>query len=514
MFDQLSARFGRLISTPGGFHGFIGLYLAVTFVARTALFPGASPDDSEQLLFSQGLAWGYEPGNPPLFTWLVIAVQKVFPISIAATEAVKFVFLFATYGLLYASGRRVLGDERAAAAAALSFLAVYFFAWESVINFSHTVILATFCMALFYTLLCLEDRRDWLIYAILGAVLGLGWLSKYSFVIFALALMVAALADGKLRARLLHPRILLTLAIAAAITLPHGLWLMAGSEGMEAVLRQRLAVSQAPASYGADVLAGLGQLIKAMVSFGFPWLVLAGAFFWRACGPVPSGGEGARYRRLIGLQLALVVAVFVIAVVGFGATRFRATYMFVLFLAPLYLFARAGGLAGHEKFYDRFALTAALVGILVPVMLVVKFAGDPVRCKKCTFHIPYGAIADDLGRAGFRRGTILSHFYPHQIGGNLRPYFPESRIASTKYRRYRPPSSASSGQCLLVWDATDDVRSPAIKGQLIARARQLFGAEIDPATTARIIVRPLAMSKTRKARFAYVLVPGGSGACR
>lgn len=104
-------------------------------------------------------------------------------------------------------------------------------------------------------------------------------------------------------------------------------------------------------------------------------------------------------------------------------------------------------------------------------------------------------------RAGFERGTILSHFYPHQIGGNLRPYFPASRIASTKYRRYRPPGAPSSGQCLLLWDATDPKRSRGIKGQLIGRAKQLFGAEIDPAIVPRTIIRPLAMSGTRKVRF-------------
>ncbi len=229
---------------------------------------------------------------------------------------------------------------------------------------------------------------------------------------------------------------------------------------------------------------------------------------------MPGGGEAARYRRLLGLQLALVIGVFVIAVAGFGATRFRATYMFVLFLAPLYVFARAHALGGHEKAYNRFAVIAVMVGILVPVMLVVKFIGDPLRCRKCTLHIPYAAIADDLRRAGFGRGTILSHFYPHQIGGNLRPYFPDSRIASTKYWRYRPPGSGTAGQCLLLWDATATARSRDIKGQLISRAKQLFGAEIDPAIRPRIIIRPLAMSGTRKVRFAYVLVPGGSGTCR
>ncbi len=191
MFDQLSTRFGRLISTPRGFHGFIGLYLAVTFVARTALFSGASIDDSEQLLYSQELAWGYGSGNPPLYTWLVIASHKIFGISIAATEAVKFLLLLLTYSLLFSSARRVLVDDLAAAVSAMSFLAIYFFAWEFVVNYSHTVILSAVCVALFCTLLRLEERDDLISYAIFGAVLGFGLLSKYSFAIFAFALAVA-----------------------------------------------------------------------------------------------------------------------------------------------------------------------------------------------------------------------------------------------------------------------------------------------------------------------------------
>ncbi len=518
MFDQLSARFGRLISTPRGFHGFIGLTLAVTFIARTALFPGASPDDAEQLLFSQGLAWGYEPGNPPLFTWLVIAGQKVFGVSIAATEAVKFAILFLTYALLVATGRRILGDDLAAAVSAMSFLGVYFFAWEFVLNFSHTVILVTFCVALLYSLLRIEERQDWLVYAILGAVLGFGLLSKYSFALFALGLAAAALTDPALRRRLLHPRMLMTLAIAAVIVTPHILWMLSGTEGIEGIVRERLSAAEADSGYGADVIKGLASLAIALAEFLSPWLVLALPFFWRAFGPLPGAGEAVRYRRLLGLQLALVALVFLVSIAGFGATRYRTSYMFVLVLAPLYFFTRVRALPNMDKHLARFALVLAVVGFLVPVALVVKFVIEPGYCKRCYFHIPYGEISAQLRKGGFERGTILTHSRPNQIGGALRPYFPDSRIISTKYKRYKPPyhpaAAPSAGSCLLLWDATRRSRARRAKRRLIDHAKKHLGADIDPETVPRTFYQPLAMSETRRFRFAYILIPGGTGDCR
>jgi len=44
------------------------IYLAVLFVLRVALFPGASEDDAEQLIYAQTWAWGYNTNQPPLYT--------------------------------------------------------------------------------------------------------------------------------------------------------------------------------------------------------------------------------------------------------------------------------------------------------------------------------------------------------------------------------------------------------------------------------------------------------------
>ena len=512
MFDQLSTRFGRLISTPRGFHGFIGLYLAVTFVARTALFSGASIDDSEQLLYSQELAWGYGSGNPPLYTWLVIASHKIFGISIAATEAVKFLLLLLTYSLLFSSARRVLVDDLAAAVSAMSFLAIYFFAWEFVVNYSHTVILSAFCVALFYTLLRLEERDDLISYAILGAVLGFGLLSKYSFAIFAFALAVAALMDGRLRARLMDPRILIAVVIALLIALPHGLWMLSGAEGIDEILRGRLKIAEVQTSYGADLAKGLGQLAIALIEFPSPWLVLALVFFWRAFTPLAGGGDTARYRRLLAIQLGLVLIILLLPVLAFGASHYRTTYMFILILAPLYFFTRVRALPEIDKSLARFAVVLVMVGALVPIMLVVKFITEPENCRRCYFHIPYAEIAAELRKIGFERGTIITPFRPHAIGGNLRPYFPDSRIF-TNFREYTPPRSQTAGPCLVLWEVTGRTRTLRRKRRLISRANTLFGTDIDPAIAARTITRSLVMSNTRRVRLAYILIPGGAGDC-
>jgi len=515
MINRLSVWFGRLISSPRGFHAFIGLYLAVTFVVRTALFPGASTDDSEQLLFSQSFAWGYELGNPPLITWLVIASHQIFGVSIAATEAVKFLMLLLTYSLLFFSARRILGDGLAAAVSALSFLAIYFFAWEFVVNFSHTVMLSAFCVGLFYTLLRLEDRPDWPAYVALGAVLGFGFLSKYSFAMFALSLTAAALMDARLRVRLMDWHIFLTLAIALVIFLPHGAWMVAGAEGIDEVLRDRLKISGPGAGYGADLAKGLGQFAIALLEFPSPWMLLALAFFWRALGPLRvSGGETARYRRLLGIQLGLLVILLLVPTFALSATHFRTSYMLSLILLPLYFFTRVVACPGSGKSLARFALVLVMVGAVVPVMLVFKFVTEPGGCKRCYFHVPYAEIAGELRKAGFARGTIITRSHAHAISGNLRPYFPDSRIISTTYRRYRPPRLSAAGPCLLIWPMTGGRRTERRKRRLINSAKILLGVDIDPATKVRTITRRLAMSESRRVHYQYIIARGGAGDCR
>ncbi len=516
MISALTDRMGQIIATPRGFYLFVGGYIAVIFLIRALLFPGAPYDAAEQLLYSQTFASVYDLHNPPLFTWLVIAAQKVFGVTIFSFAAVKFTLLLLTYVFVYRSAQEILEDDRLAALAALSLLAFYEFAWVAVVKYSHSVLLTTMCAATFYALLRVGSRADLRAYIALGVVAGLGLISKYNFALFLSALILAAMCDRDLRAALLHRRILVSIAISAAVMAPHYHWFI---ENWGALTREAGGVFRTSSDGGffGDFVMRLKVIAKAYLDFFVPLVVLLPLFFWRAFTPLPAGApRSVRLRRVLGISLVLMTAVTVIGVLAFGASRIEIRYLYVFILFPIYFFARVQAAGPSEKAVNRFSAVLMFCAVLVLGTLVATYAADPLRCKKCFHHIPYAAFAKDLRRAGFTGGTILTMYRPLPIGGNLRPYFPDSRIVDLdrRYARFAPPAPAAPGQCLIIWDLDLAFSQLHIRPELLAEARKRFGVDVDLTSRFEILTRPMPMSKDRWVRFGFILMPEGSGTCR
>src|SRR5690606_16254725 len=138
--------------------------------------------------------------------------------------------LYATFLFTFLSARLVLEDERRAALAALALFTIPQLAWESQRALSHTVIAVALAAATLYVALHLLRAGKPVLYALLGACIGLGTLSKYNYILFVVAMLLAALSIAPLRARLRSPWIILTLAVAGALLLPHLAWLAGHSE--------------------------------------------------------------------------------------------------------------------------------------------------------------------------------------------------------------------------------------------------------------------------------------------
>ena len=236
-------RIGRALATPRGFIAFLGAYILLQFDLRGYLLPCASGDDMVQLDLSTSLEWAYGTRNPPLYTWLVIAARQVFGATLQAVTLVKFAAMFLMSLFLYLAARRVLGDGPLALLAALSPLAVKLVAWDSVTNYSHTVLATAMYAATFYALLRIDADGRPVSYALFGIFLGLGLLSKYTFALFALALLAAALTDRDLRGRLLNPKASISAVIALAIVTPYLLTMLDSADSMTALGRDVFAIA-------------------------------------------------------------------------------------------------------------------------------------------------------------------------------------------------------------------------------------------------------------------------------
>lgn len=500
----------RLVLSRSGFHAFISGHILVLFLVRGLLFPGTGGDDAEQLVFSQTLAWGYDIANPPLYTWLVVASQQVFGVTVLSVAFVKFSLIWLTYVFLYRSARHVLEDDRLAALAALSPLALYYVAWDAVLGYSHSVLLMAMCAATFYAVLRLDAKGSVLSYLALGLALGLGLLSKYPYALFAVSLLVACLADRGLRARLISPWSLLALAAAAAVILPHILWVVDQPDNLFSASKAKFEISEG-LGYVAAAATGVLDAAEAVVGFLSPLLILLLIFFWRAFGPVGRNAHpSARYRRLLEVFFASLLAILFAAILVFAATRIRTHYMFILILFPIYFFARVRAVGLKQRSLERFAGVLSLLAVTVVGGLFFKYVADPLRCSKCYLHVPYAEIADRIRERGFEKGTVFAFWHPYDIAGNLRVYFPDSRVITAKHSAFIPPPAREPGQCLLIWTPHPD----GWRHRLMVRlANERLGTKLTVDEPVGYVEVEMAMARDRPLRFAYILAQG-QGDCR
>jgi len=523
--DRFAQSVGGPVLSGRGVAVTLCVFFAIAWLVRSFVFPGTEADDSETLVHTQRWAWGYDGRNPPLFTWLVKAVQIVSGPVVASVVLVKFTLLGGAYWLLFLGARRALGDERLAALAALSPLAMYHVAWVTIFHLTHTAALAFSVTLTFFALVRLEDGERLRDYVYLGIVCGLGLLSKYNYALFAAVFFAAACTDELFRRRLFDRRILLTVSLACLLAAPHYLWFLRWIEGdptgFSNLLDERFALDYVASGY-VSWTRGLIDAPLAVLHFLLPCIVLLAVIFPRAVGRPGNGpAPSARYRRVLGLTLLSLIVLVILAVAILSVPRVKIHYMFVLILFPIFFFARVQAAGPTARSLNLYASTLVILAVIIVGAGVGKYFMDPDRRSKARHNVPYPALADGLRAAGFERGTILGDWFTYSVAGNLRPSFPESRIINLRDWNHKlgetptgtawiPHPSSADGQCLLVWTAGGNDRETVMRRS----ARLLFGIGTLESYALGYVSAVMPPSRTRQVRLAYILIPSGAGTCR
>lgn len=501
----LNANLDVLAGRPG-VPAVVLVVMAALVLVRAGLYPGTGGDDGEQLIFSQVFAWGYQVRNPPLYTWAVMGVSQVTGANLWAVNIVKFALLAAMYLFLWRACRHLFRTPEMAAVAALSPVLMYYVAWEVLTGFSHTVMTAALYAATFLMVVRLQRNPErTTTFLLLGAVIGLGAQAKYAYWIFLLSLVAAGLFDRALRRAFLSPRMLLALAVAAALAAPHYHWLWQHFAGLKS---QGGAVAQ-----GLN-LKGLGHALNAGFGFLTPfWLIALACFPAVLNRKAPPIAPAHPMARVIGIHLALVLAGTLIGALLLPDFRLRTHYMFVLLLAPVWFLLLAEAAPRRPGRVAAFAGAVSLCLAAGPVGLAVKFVAEPLVCERCQHHVPYADLAAQIRAMGFRGGTVSAYWHPDPLPGNLRAVLPEARVISLKHPDVIPPErtpAGEAGQCLVVWSA--DARRD-LKLTAIGETNRLFAAGIPPGAPHRLLVAPMPMGQGKTATLGVVLTDG-RGKCR
>ncbi len=472
------------------------------------LTPSGRSDDGEALLLSQSLAWGYQSKNPPGFYWLAHILTQITGPYPAAIFALRMMGIFWMFAGLYAIARRVQPDPMLAACAGFAMLASVNLHWYLFFYQTNTTLALAIAPALVLALFRIGDRPTLGSCALFGVVLGLGMLARYNFAIFGLALVAAALVAPEWRTRLVQPRMLIAIAVAAAMLAPHAIWAVQHWPTLSADVQDQL-VGSAPAPYAARVATGFRKLFEAAASVLLaPLGILALVCFPRAFRPIAVAGrqrasEIALLGRTVVVGLGLVAA-FVLT----GSSFVKPHHLIFLVLAPIWLIGRLDAVDLRRWAGPGFAAGLGLCVALALVAYPATSFEDARHCRDCEEFQPMDAYAAGLRAAGFRHGTIVALSRREQFpAAALLARLPGSRLVAFDYHLYRPPPGPAPGDCLLVWSG--DAEWPPSWQDPPTGPVPGIGVPLPPGTVFGRIDGELHLSGRPAGGMRYALVEGG-----
>jgi len=428
-----------LLALGGGFLCAMGLVCVL--VLRTA-----STDTAEQLLWTQTLQAGYGI-QPPLYTWLQRLVFAVTGVNFSALVFTKELLLGLTGVMMFLAARRISRDETIASLAAVSFLLLPQFAYESQRDLSHSVLATLLAAATLWMVVRLvEEPRTWT-YLLFGFVAALGLLAKYSYGFLLAGVLFASLSLPRFRTAFADRRLALTLAVFLATLAPHGAWLLSG------FTTEMTSQASAKLNLGRDTLSlarsagSLLMLLKVTLAFVAPLGLVYGVVFFARNRPAateaPAFPEAERFvGRVLVSELALVS---VLGAAG-GVLGFKGRWMQpLLFFVPLYLLLKLRSRINRGSVRRLLVVAgvcaAASLSALGGRVLLADAFGEYTR-----FNTPFDALAEEIRARGFERGVILTDH--HWMAGNLRLRFPESVVLTPGYKHL--PFSRRA-PVLIVW---------------------------------------------------------------
>jgi 4-amino-4-deoxy-L-arabinose transferase-like glycosyltransferase len=433
-----AGRSGALISHP---LTWLLVWAAAQVLSRAWNTPALELDEAQQMIWSQQLALGYGP-QPPLYTWLQWGVNAVLGPTVWALSVLKVSLLALTYAFMWAAARESGLRAQTAWWVAASLMWLPLMGWESLRDLTHTVLLNCLVAATWWALARQIQRPRPVGFVWLGLALGLGVLSKYSFVLFAGALAASALSLPTVRAALLTRGWWLLPLVAGLVVLPHGLWVLEhwslASQATAGKLRMEAHISH---------WVGLSSLLQGVVGNLLLWAIAVALVFGRAwwSPPMPAHRAVAEWLRpLIARYLLVVLACLLLMVFAGQASHFKGRWLHPLVcVVPWLAFACRPGLQEHPRgrwfTWGTVALAVALWAAVTARPWLAGRAGRPNEVNE-----PVVALADALRQAGYDgRAAIIAD--NAALAGMLRTRFARATVVACPSEAV---DLAAGGECV------------------------------------------------------------------
>ncbi|MBU2473209.1 MAG: glycosyltransferase family 39 protein [Candidatus Omnitrophica bacterium] len=419
----------------------IAAYFLIHLLVRIFISDSVEFDEAEQVLFSQNLSLGYG-SQPPLYEWLQKVFFTVFGLNIFSLALLKNSLFVLIYFFLYQSAKLIIKQDKYAVLASLALFLTYTYGWQSMHQLTHAILALAVCSITFFVFLKVIQTQKLKYYLVLGLTAGLGILAKYNYLIFILALLIAALTIQEFRKAVFNKRMVLVLIIVLLISSPHFIWF--GSHLKLAT--QRLVQIQAD----TNKAKGLLDFLLCLLAILGPFLLVFLIFFPKAFSRNRSlDASDTQFKKLLERFFIAAILITAIWVVVFKIVDFEERWLqLIFFTVPLYLFLRLKGKTISGVKLKIYSWLVVIFALALPVMMVAcALAPDTFGYKR--LHYPIAELAKQIRSEGFDQGLVLS--CDTSVAADIKLQFKDSLVLTHRMPLQPKPRL---DKILLIWGDT------------------------------------------------------------
>lgn len=454
----------------------IALWVLSYAAVKAAGLQGLDVDSAEQVYFAQSWQWGYGTRQPPLYTWMLKALQPQAWSWTGALEVMRYGLLLGWLASVQVLARACGAGPALQAACLLAHLGLGLAMWRVHDSLTHTVLAVVLVTAGSAAVVraITGSPRWWLV---AGLLAGLACLAKFNALLWWLSAGAAAWGLAGRGATDLRRTLAWSLRgalVSAAVVLPYALWWWGQRTGAGALVRQ-IAVSSDAAPWWRPALDVAAGAVEFLALAPLLLALLGLACTWRARGssgaPVSAGAGLNRLalQWLIAQNLLALAATMLVVTVAQGS-EFKARWLWPVLpglAVAVVLMSGAAVMRGAGAWPRRWyavAVVVALGAVLVSLLRWWEPGLNARRCRECWTDRPALDVAQALRQAhGHAAGATLRVLAgdPH-LAGILAGSDAAMLTFAPGMRTVPPPRgyAASPAPCVAAWISIDRPQPP------------------------------------------------------
>ncbi|MBB97528.1 MAG: hypothetical protein CML68_23380 [Rhodobacteraceae bacterium] len=444
-------------------------FFVLQVVSRVTSPGGVGLDEAEQMVATQTLELGYG-AQPPLYTWLQLAVFQLTGPGKLGLALLKHVFLAATYLGIWVLARQLGANRMTAAVAMFATLLLPSLSWESQRALTHTVLataLTVWTMNAAVYAARTGQMRD---YVLTGVIAGLGFISKWNFGFIIAGLLVACLVRPELRNR----KALVALGAALLVSAVPVIWAV-GNWHLTTATAYKFDIDT-ESSFVATSASALASLVKGIASIAALAIVVLLLVFRTSRTPGADGGARQPEAGIVELAMLGAIGFVVVAMLATGATTVEERWLLpILVCLPMALTLRLMPWLTAARVRWFFGVAGVvLVAIAIAYPMNMRRGKSNPSYQSAPFEASARALGIETGLA------VVSGTY---LAGNLRLIRPELKVLTPGMPKLQLGGGAPD---MVLWWSRDKTGAAPLAD--LQRYLGTFDAAPDVGTPAEVTV--------------------------